>query len=1103
MSDPESRQPRCQVGRESPFTRLLVVALAMLSATLALIGAAPTMAAAPGPHWSIVSQSEPTYFKAGDSSDAYRLIVRNDGGAPTARASSVTVTDTLPTGVAATHVVAKGEAANGNGLPKYKMTCPTGGVAGTVTCTYEESSSQGSVLPGATIVITIAVSIPAGVAELKSNSATVSGGGAPSASIEETTPIDTAQVPFGLAYFATDIVDEGGVPDAQAGSHPFELTANLAFDIGARETPSLANGNAESPLSSFSVKDLEVALPPGLIGDPSAVPQCSQQDFQLQETLDCPLATQVGTLKPLFYGRFPSAVYPIFNIAPPPGQPAELGFSIAGIAHIPIFLHVRSDGDYGLTMQLSDIPEAGPLQGAILTLWGVPADGSHDLEREGTTGQGRQQLEEFCKPSVEVNSGVEEAKGCPSGIAPRPFLTLPGSCAAQSPLLAIRSDSWQSPEPSAPFTAEEDVPPLEALPALAGCERLAFAPTIALEPAVATAGAPSGYTVDIHVPQSEDPAGLAIADLKRAVIRLPAGVVLSPSAANGLEACSEEAFGLHSLDSASCPIASQLGTVTIATPLLPSPLEGEVFLGQPACAPCSPTDAQEGRLVGLLVQARGSGVTVKLRGSVSVDQATGQLTATFAQAPQLPFEDLRLTFIGGERAPLANPLACSASLLATSQLTPYSGQAPVEPSSAPFVLTGCPAPQFSPAFVAGTTGNQAGSSNRTTAFSMTFSRTDEDQAFQRITVHLPAGLATMLSEVPPCAEAQAQAQACGPQSEIGSTAVGVGPGREPFFVTGHVYLTGPYEGAPVGLSIVVPVVVGPFDLGTVDVRAAIEVDPMSAALTIRSDPWPQSLDGVPLQIKTINVGIDREGFIVNPTSCNPMSVTATITSAQGAAAAVSSRFQAAGCPALRFAPKLTALTHARTSSKVGVYLHVKIVAKAGEANIGKLKVDLPGRLALRLTTLQKACTAGVFDANPASCPAGSTVGTATVVTPLLRNDLTGPAYLVSNGHAAAPELEIMLRGDGVTLRVDGQTSVQKGIVAAIFRSLPDVPLSTLDLVLAAGPRSLLVAKLPASPRGSMCRQRLTIPIAITGQNGAVIKRAASIAVSGCPRHGRR
>jgi uncharacterized repeat protein (TIGR01451 family) len=1055
--------------------------------------AAPVVAASPSPHWSIVSQSQPAFFNAGDASDAYTLIVRNDGGSATLPASTVTVTDTLPSGVLATKISAHGEGPNGNGSPKYEMTCPQAPVTGAVTCTYEESATHGSVLAGTTIVLMITLSVPSGIAALAPNMATVSGGGAPSASVTETTPLSGDPVPFGLSYIGIDDVGDDGQADIQAGSHPFELATSLAFNVGSREAPSLFNGMAESPLANATPKDLEVAFPPGLLGNPNAVPQCSQQAFLEQAMLHCPLDTQVGTVKPFFYGRFPSAVFPVFNIVPPPGQPAELGFSVGGIGHVPIFFRVRGDGDYGLSVQVSDIPETGPLQGAILTLWGVPADASHDLEREGTVGEATPGHEEVCKPSVKTTAGVEEQKRCPSGLAAKPFLTLPTSC-QESPLSAgVLTDSWQSPGPP----LQQFVPNPQIAHAITGCEQLSFNPSLALAPEIAQAGAPSGYTIRLHVPQNEEPAGLATPTVRKAVVSLPDGTVISPSATDGLLGCSQEQFGLHSSAAASCPDGSKVGAVKIATPLLTGPLAGDIFLGEPECAPCTPQDAQEGRLMHLLLQAQGSGVTVKLDGSVSIDQATGRLTATFQESPQWPFEDIELTLNGGARAPLANPSSCGTPLDGMSQLTPYSSEDAAESTSEPFVLSGCPAPQFAPSFIAGTTNNQAGAFSPAT---VTVSRSDQDEDLGGVSVHLPPGLLGMLSSVQACPQSQVQAQQCGAASRLGSASVGAGPGADPAFLAGSVYLTGPYDGAPFGLSILVPANVGPFDLGTIDVRAKIDVDPRTAALSITSDPLPQSLDGIPLSLRTLNLSIDRQGFIFNPTNCQPLAIDGVLQSTEGTTANTYSRFQAANCATLPFKPRLTALTHARTSKAGGAYLHVKLVSGPGQANVAKVKVDLPKHLSTRLTTLQGACAAAVFQADPANCPAASVVGTATALTPVLRQPLTGPAYLVSHGAAALPDLELVLQGEGVTIHVIGQTSLGQGVTSSTFRSLPDAPLSSFDLVLDSGPHGLLAANLPVRFAGNMCGRSLAMATAITAQNGAVLKQTTKVAVSGCPEH---
>jgi uncharacterized repeat protein (TIGR01451 family) len=1062
--------------------------------------AAPSRASSAGPHWSIVSESQPAYFSAGDTSDAYVLIVRNDGGSPTVKGSAVTVTDTLPAGVTATKIAAEGSGANGNGLPRYEMVCPVGPLTETVSCTYEEGAAQGPVQLGTTIVLTITVSIPAQATTLALNSATVSGGGAPSASTSETTPIGSGPVPFGLSFFDFATAGESGEADTQAGSHPFELTASLAFNVSARESPSAGNSEDEFPLADASAKDLEVELPPGLIGNPNAVPRCSQQAFLERESLNCPVDTQVGTVKPFFYGAFHSAVIPVFDVVPLPGQPAELGFSVANVGHIPLFFHVRENLDYGLTAQLNDLPGAGPLQGAILTLWGVPADASHDLEREGTLGEGGQEDSEICKPSVEFVGGVEEQTRCPSGVAAKPFLTLPTSCTGATLPVSVRSDSWQSPETPNPLEPESPgrFQPEQPLPALGGCEQLSFNPSLSLALETTQASAPSGYTVELHVPQNEAPTALATPDLRNAVVSLPAGIVLSPSVANGLQGCSQEQFGLHSLAAASCPPQSQIGRVEITTPWLADPLEGEMFMGQPQCAPCSPADAQEGKLVRLLLQAQGSGVTVKLEGATSIDQSTGQLTVAFDDAPQLPFEDLKLTLDGGENAALANPSTCGTPFAATSQLTPYSSEQAAEPSSAPFEVSGCAPPRFDPSLIAGTTNNQAGAFSPLT---VTLSRTDQEEDLQGVAAQLPPGLLGMLAKVQLCSEALAQAGGCEAQSEIGTATIGAGPGADPVFVKGRVYLTGPHEGAPFGLSIVVPAAVGPFDLGTIDVNARVEVDPRTAALSIVSDALPQRIDGIPLQIKTLNLEINREGFIFNPTDCEPLTIGAALTSSEGATALLSSRFQAANCATLAFKPRLSALAHAKTSKAGGAYLHVRLASAPGQANIAAVKVDVPKQLPIRLTTLQRACPAAVIEVDPAGCPAASVVGSVTVLTPVLRHALVGPVYVVSHAGVAAPDLEFVLQGEGLTIDVVGQTLVKHGVISGVFRSLPDVPVSTLGLVLNVGAHSLLASNLPAKARWSLCGRSLAMPTAITGQNGAVVKQTTRIEVSGCPRRG--
>ena len=1098
---------------------LSAAVLAVVLLALALLAPRTAAAAQPLAHWSILSESEPTDFVAGAATNSYVLLIRNDGAGPTTAESEVTVTDDLPAGVTATKVTAMGEGANGKGLPKYVLACPHGEVTGSVVCTYEEGldekgEEQGRILPGATITITIVVSIEPGANSLEANTATVSGGGAPSASASEATPL-APPAPFGMSLLDAEAVSPEGTLDTQAGSHPFELTTTIALSVAGRETPSNANGEGEAPLASAAARSVEVALPPGLVGDPSATPRCSQQAFLEREALNCPVDTQVGTVKAFFYGTFHAATFPVFNVMPPAGEPAELGFSVAGIGHIPIFFHVHGGvaEDGGLTAQLSELPETGPWQGAILTLWGVPADRAHDLEREGTLGEGAPEDEETCRPSVEVVAGVEEDTSCPSGVQARAFLTMPSECGMEGSGVSLgvsaQLDSWEQPAfarfPPAPGPAEPQV-----TSAITGCELLTFTPTLALAPESEQAGEPSGYTLELHMPQNEDPSALAAPELRSVTVALPAGVVISPSSANGLQACSPAQFepprrttdeppvsATGETAPAECPRQSQIGTVKVWTPLVSEPLEGQVFLGRPECEPCGAAEAQDGRMLRLLVQAQGPGVVVKLAGDAAIDQADGQLTVRFERVPELPIEALKLTLDGGPAAPLANPQACGTPLAASSQLTPYSSATPAHPGSEPFELGGCaPAGTFSPSFVAGTTNNQAGAFS---PLSVALARSDQDQPLQAASVTLPPGLLAMIAKVPLCTQGQAQAQACAPQSEIGSATVAAGPGAYPLYLHGQVYLTGAYEGAPFGLAIVVGAKVGPLDLGTIALRARIEVDPATAALRIVTDPLPQTLDGIPLQLRAVSVDVDREGFAFNPTSCRALTVAGALSGAGGASAAVSSRYQASGCARLRFAPKLGALTHAHASKASGVHLHVRITSAAGAANIAKLALTLPKRIVARLSALQKACAVAVFDANPAACDAGSVVGSATVLTPVLRAPLEGPVYLLSRGGSGSPEVALVLQAEGVRIEAVGQAHLTGKAAWVSFASLPDAPVSELDVTLDAGRYSLLAANLPARARASMCGQRLRLRATMTAQNGAVVKRDPRIAVSGCGR----
>jgi hypothetical protein len=569
-----------------------------------------------------------------------------------------------------------------------------------------------------------------------------------------------------------------------------------------------------------------------------------------------------------------------------------------------------------------------------------------------------------------------------------------------------------------------------------------------------------------------------------------------------------------------------------STPPLPgTPLQGQLFVAEPECSPCTESnhDAENGKLFRLFLQVNDpercppassrsacDGVIVKLHGTTFADEKTGQLTAAFLEQPQQPFELAQVKLKGGPRAPLANPQTCG-PVETVAELTPWSapglggltgdepipGTPPAKPSSR-FEVEGCPpAVPFNPSFNAGTTGPTATNAGAFTKFSLTFGREDREQDLSGVEVHLPLGLVGKIAAVKQCGEAEVRAAErnegeCPAESQIGTATAGAGSGPHPFFDDkGKVYLTGPYNGGPFGVAVVTPAVAGPFNLGNIVVRAAIMVDPNTAAVTTVSDPLPQLKDGVQLRVRKVYVEVNNPGFMLNPTNCKRQQVSATLTSARNASAQVSSPFGIGGCGNLPFHPEFTAEVGGHGSRANGTSFVVKVKSAPGQANIAKTYLQLPLELPSRLTTIQKACLAAVFEANPASCGEGSNIGMAIAHTPLLKNPLVGPAYLVSHGNAAFPDVEFVLQGEGITIILDGKTDIKKGITYSRFETLPDAPVSTFETVLPAGPHSALTTNVPESDNYSLCKTSLVMPTEITGQNGAVIKQNTKIALAGC------
>jgi len=1062
------------------ISSLLVAGLA-----LAALSASPAPAASSGPGYLIESMANPTVFPAACTSGCrYTVTVVNSGSAAT-DGTPVTIRDTLPAGMTAQSVsgeVPAQESAERKG-PPILLHCGLEG--GSPYCTY----SSGVLPVGELLVVELYATVQPGVSGVVTNAVQVSGGGAsPAAASFQNTVGGAAPAP-GLSGFSFTLTGPEGGLDTQAGDHPNSTIANFQF-VNKWNGPESESNRGESTYSSVqAAKDVVVDLPPGFIGNTQAVTKC---DIRQLEPLDssargpeCPPGSAVGTVSlnsfgEQYFGDHNVALDlsnpVVYNMEPERGYPAEFGFNVSGHAVLLYATAVPSSDGYVLQVSSRGIVEAFNFDAFSFTFWGVPGEASHDRWRGGVS----------------------------SGLAATGFLGNPVDCSGGPLVATAMSDTWQDPgrwtasgEPDLSDPAWR-VMTSTVYPSITGCDLLQFDPALEVTPEVTQVDEPTGLGVTIRVPQAPLlPPNLLTPEFKDVTVTLPSGVSLSPSTADGLQACSAEEIQMQSRLAGSCPDASVLGTVRATTPLLASPLEGRVFLAAPGCDPCSNADAADGNMYGIYLELAGEGVVVKQRGTIYANTATGQLTSTFQNAPELPVSELLVHFKGGLRAALATPQSCG-QYVTTSDITPWS--TPITPDAAPSSVFdaswdgdggACPGVlPFAPVLSAGTSNPNAGQESPLT---FTFARQDREQDIAGIQVTTPVGLLGSLSGIPLCGEPAADLGTCPQASRIGSVTVAAGAGGHPFYAQGTVYLTGPYKGAPFGLSIVVPTVAGPFNLGNVVVRAKIDVDPQTAALTVTTDALPQIIDGVPLRLRSANVTIDRPHFIVNPTSCAQLSIAATLSGAQGAVSHTSVPFAVAGCAGLRFAPKFTATTTAHPSRVDGTSLDVRLAVPLGaNSNLERVGVELPKQLPARLTTLQHACPASVFEGNPAACPVGSRVGYARASTPILPVPLIGPAYFVSHGGAAFPNLVFVLQGYGVRVDVVGSTFISKqGITSSTFSGIPDVPVSTFELYLPQGPGSALTAL------GNPCAHRLLMPTTLAAQDGAQVKQNTAVKVTGC------
>jgi len=1087
------------------FLSLSVIGIAMLAVS-AYAGAA-------SPWWNLNTSVRPATIPSGGQGTIVLRAFNLGDGATTAPA---TLTALMPAGVSVQGVAFYAFPEQGNGsLANIPGACQT--TASSVSCSTARLEEEKIIPPGLQPYEYIEIRVKVrdeGAASGAEYEAKISGGAAP---LKRRSPLPIGEGPpaFGAESYTLVPEEEGPGIDARAGSHPYQLTTAFDLNQDAEEIGAVGATSIEAPAL---VRNLHFELPPGQIGNPNAIPQCDAVDFSatsLNNRNQCPVDTVIGVAEitisePHNLGIITLPV-PLFNLTPAFGEPARFGFELT---NVPVILDtaVRSGPgeDYGVTVNVSNITQLAGFVSSTLTFWGVPGDASHDQSRGWTClASGHWALEgESCKPEQQEK--------------PAAFLTLPTDCAAPY-ATSVDGESWTDPatHPIAstfsPFSYSLENAAGSPV-GLVGCNQLPFRPTISAEATTNSASSPSGLDFNLNFDDEglTSAEGRAQSQLKNTVVTLPEGFTINPSAGVGLGGCSEADYARETIDSApgaGCPNDSKLGTVEIQTPLLTQKIQGAIFIAQPYENP-------SGSLVALYVVAKSpeTGVLIKLAGKVTPDPVTGQLVTTFENNPELPFDHFNFHFREGQQAPLVSPATCGAYAVQAA-LTPWSDPTATLTETSSFTITKgaegspCPsggAPPFHPGIQAGMQNNNAGTFS---PFYLRLTRTDGEQEISGFSTNLPPGLTGDLSGIPFCPDADialartktgAQEEAnpsCPASSQIGHTLVGTGVGAVLAYVPGKIYLAGPFHGAPFSIVAVTSAVVGPFDLGTVVLRFGLSIDPYTAQVSVTptsSEPIPTIIKGIVTHVRDIRVYIDRPSFTLNPTSCNPMVIGSTLSSSLGAGTTVTSPFQDASCANLKFAPKFSASTSGKASRANGASLSVKLSYPPGPAgtyaNIARVKVELPKKLPSRLTTLQKACTAAQFDANPAGCPAASIIGHAKAITPLIPVPLEGPAYFVSHGGEAFPSLIIVLQGYGVTIDLVGSTFISKtGITSSTFKTVPDQPIGSFELTLPEGQFSALAAN------GNLCASKLAMPTEFVAQNGAKINKSTAISVTGCAK----
>jgi len=840
-----------------------------------------------------------------------------------------------------------------------------------------------------------------------------------------------AQAEFGIVPESLSVtaLNEDGSFDNQAGDHPFSYTVH--FDFNTKE-----GGQPDG-----EVRDILLEAPAGLVGNPSAIPACPRASFEPGLPV-CKPNTQIGVLKALVPG-FGQIIGPIYNLVPPPGTPVLFGFNSAAGLFALQTATVRTEGDYGVTLSAADLPTAPT--SVTATIWGTPADPGHTEER-----------------------GPETPGNTPSDAPLLPFLTLPTSC-QEPPAFTVRVDSRQNPGtfiPETAFNVDKGGNPV----ALTGCEAVPFKPKVLSSPTTSAAGSSSGLGFELQLPNEGllNPHSTAETQPLKTELTLPAAITANPAAASGLASCTPAQYKAASLTDPGCPEASKLGTLVVHTPLLPQTIEGSLYLATPHNNPFN-------SLIALYITAKDpiSGIVVKQAARVEVDPQTGQLTTIVDHLPPVPYSSFEVRLREGPRAPLITPQTCG-KYESVAKLYPFSDPANAVVKTAPFTISSgagggaCATTEaqlpFAPTMAAGTTTPIAGAY---APFVFKISRADSDQRLDSVSATLPRGLVGKLAGVAECSDAQIAAAAarsnegegileatspsCPPASQVGIVNVGAGAGSQPLYVQGKAYLAGPYKGAPLSMAIITPAIAGPFDLGVVVVRAALYVNEESAQITVKSDPLPRILHGLPLDVRSASVQVDRDQFTLNPTNCEELAVSAQAGSVTGATANLQNRFQVGGCAALPYTPKLELSLKGGTRRAQHPALRAVLTQPKGQANSKRVSVMLPSSEFIDQDHVGNPCTRPKFAEE--KCPKISELGTATAYSPLLDAPLKGKVYFRANGGVRdLPDIVIDLKGK-IHLTVVGfvDSVHRKGSEESRIRNtlalVPDAPVSKFVLAL--------------------------------------------------------